>query len=264
MVKNIAIRSMSMWRKGVPYTTPGVGDRIHAVLFGQKYADAHMCDVVLHLTSDKYGKQAKKDTWAALSEMTRGKVKVKAWPVCGLSEPDWLEYLKNQGVEDPQTYYYKDHIDLQPLGPVKGIDLIDADEYLTESPKIEPIDCSSEIVLPQRYVTVQWDSADSSRQLSPLMLNKIENEYRIKGLDLVVVGGQAKSRHLRNSLKHVGFCMANSEGHVGIDSGMLHMASLYVAWNLIDIYNPIGNIKGKSSHHVYRMHKHGAKVNTYT
>jgi hypothetical protein len=261
MVKNIAIRSMSMWRKGMPYTTPGVGDRIHAVLFGQKYADAHMCDVVLHLTSDKYGKQAKKDTWAELSEMTHGRVTVKAWPVCGLSEPDWIAYLKTQGVEDAQTYYYKDWIDLQPLGPIKGMDLIDADEYMTESPGLEPIDCSGQFVLPQRYVTVQWDSADKSRQLSPIMLNKVENEYRMKGLDLVVVGGEARSKYLRTSLKHVGFCMAHSEGHVGIDSGMLHMASLYIPWNRIDIYNAFGNIQGKSSHHVYRFKKYGAKLN---
>ena len=263
MVKNIAIRSMSMWRKEIPYTTPGVGDRIHAVLFGQKYADAHECDVVLHLTSDKYGKQAKKDTWAALSEMTRGKVTVKAWPVCGLTEPDWIQYLEAQGVEEPQTYYYKDWVDLQPLGPVKGMDLIDADEYLTESPVLEPIDCSRQIKLPARYVTIQWDSADGSRQLSPILLNKIENKYRMKGLDLIVVGGEARKEHLRTSLQHVGFCMAHSEGHVGIDSGMLHMATLYTPWDKIDVYNPIGNIKGKSSHHVHRLQKYGASVNTY-
>ena len=263
MVKNIALRSMSMWRKGVPYTTPGVGDRIHAVLVAQKYADAHQCEVNLHLTSDKYGKQAKKDTWRQLSEMTGYRVKVTAWPVCGLSELDWIEYLRSKGIDDIQTYYYKDWVDLLPLGPIEGMDLIDADKYLVGSPGLEPVDCSQHIALPMKYVTVQWDSADQSRQLSPILKNKVENEYRMKGYDLVVVGGEARSQHLRTSLPHVGFCMAHSEGHVGIDSGMLHLASLYVPWNKLDIYNIIGNIQGKSSHHVYRFRKHGASLNTY-
>ena len=51
-MKHVAIPAMSV-RKHEPYTTPGLGDRIHSCLLGYQYARA--CDepVTLHLTQDK-------------------------------------------------------------------------------------------------------------------------------------------------------------------------------------------------------------------
>lgn len=247
-MKHIALRSMSIRNNANPYTTPGLGDRVHSVLMAYQYGKANNTPVTLHLTSDKYGKPHKKISWQELSEMTYGFVKFKVWDVCRLRESQWLHYLANNGI-DAEIYYYKDTMHMHRDETMEGIEI---SQYLKELPCLDPIDVSSDLNLPKRFVTVQWDSTDSARKPSPIIMNKLEQEA---GCDIVVVGGESKNQLLRDSLKHIGYAMSKAEYHLGVDSGMMHVAQLYKPWNKIHIWKP-----SFISHHFVRAQKNGAVI----
>jgi len=250
-MKHIALRSMSVRNNANPYTTPGLGDRAHSILMAYQYGKAHNTPVTIHLTSDKFGKQHKKVSWKELSEMTDGFVQYQDWPVCKLSEKEWLKYLKDQGI-DAEIYYYKDTMSMHKDEKEEGIEI---SQYLKELPCMDPIDCSSDLKLPNRFVTVQWDSTDTARKPSPIRTHKLEQDCRDNGLDIVVIGGQSKNPLLRDSLKHIGYAISKAQHHLGVDSGMTHLAQFYKPWNKIHIWKP-----SYISHHFVRAQKNGAII----
>jgi len=248
-VKHIALRSKSVRSGDKPYTTPGVGDRAHSVLLAYQYGAAHNTPVTLHLTSDKFGKRHKKDSWAELTKMVHGAVELKVWPVCNLPEEEWLAYLSEQGY-DAEIYYYKDNLKLHPNETVVPLEI---SQYLKTLPCLEPLPIK--LSLPKKFITVQWDTSPD-RAISPIKIAAVENAYRSKGYDIVTVGGQAKTVELRDSLVHIGFAMYHAKYHVGIDSGMMHIAQFYKNYDDIHIHN-----ERYKSHHLYRAVKNGSKLN---
>ena len=247
-MKHIALRSKSMRNKHNPYTTPGLGDRAHHVLFAYQYGKKHNTEVTLHLTHDKYGKQHKKTSWAELMEMVYNKVHIKVHPVANLEETIWLQYLSNNGF-DCESYHYTDTFGIHPHEEKLGID---ASKYLKELPCVDPL---VKVSLPEKYITVQWDSTDAARSIKQHQIEKIENSYREQGYEIIPVGGKAEPR-LKDSLKHIGAAIANAKYHVGVDSGMMHIAQFYKRYQDIHIHN-----YGFRSHHFYRMQMNGSKIN---
>ena len=248
-IKHIALRSKSVRDNSKPYTTPGVGDRAHSVLLAYQYSIAHNKPVMLHLTSDKYGKQIKKDSWAELLSMAWRQVMIRPWPVCNLPEDEWLKYLHDQGVS-AEIYYYKDNLKLHRDETVVPLEI---SQYLEQLPCIEPLDVP--LTLPEKYITVQWDTSPD-RAISPIKVMAIEEAYKSLGYEIVPVGGDAKIEELRTSLPHIGKAMAYAKYHVGIDSGMMHIAQFYKRYEDIHIHN-----NGFKSHHLYRAVRNGSKLN---
>ena len=195
--KNIALRSKSMRSGDRPYTTPGLGDRAHSVLMAYQYSRAHKVPVTLHLTSDKYGKPHKKVSWKELTEMVTG-VDIKVWDVCNLPEEDWLKYLKDKGYE-AEIYYYEDTFGMHPNEEKVPLEI---SQYLRELPELKP--AISNMWLPidgDKFVTMQWDSTDISRSMTPIQIEGVRRSYEDLGYEIVTVGGQAKVPDLKNSLK---------------------------------------------------------------
>jgi len=250
-MKHIALRSMSVRNNSNPYTTPGLGDRAHSVLMAYQYGKAHNTPVTLHLTSDKFGKPHKKVSWKELSEMTDGFVQYQDWPVCKLSEKEWLKYLKDKGV-DAEIYHYKDTMHMHQFEEADGIEI---SQYFKELPCMEPIDCSADLNLPEKFVTVQWDSTDAGRRPSPILAHKLEQDCKDAGYEIVVIGGQAKNDLLRDSLKHIGYAISKANHHLGVDSGMIHVAQFYKPWSKIHIWKP-----KFISHHFVRAKNNGAVI----
>lgn len=249
MVKHIALRSKSVRNNAKPYTTPGVGDRAHSVLIGYQYSVAHDVPVTLHLTSDKFGKQIKKDSWAELTKMAHGAVELKVWPVCNLPEEEWLAYLAKQGY-DAEIYYYKDNVKIHPHETVVPLEM---SQYIESLPCMEPLDVP--LTLPEKYITVQWDTSPD-RAISPITVMGIEEAYKSQGYQIVPVGGAAKIDELKYSLPHIGKAIAHAKYHVGIDSGMMHIAQFYKSYEDIHIHN-----YGFKSHHLIRAVRNGSKLN---
>jgi hypothetical protein len=240
-VKHLAVQARS-FRGNRPYTTPGLGDRIHTAILGWVYGQCTDEPVTLHLTDDKWkGGQFsnKPESWAEIiSLFPAGRLQVCHHLVSPRSEAEWIEYLKSCGY-DVEQYGY-------------GGAGFDISRYLRVIPflKAPPQD----IDLPERFITVQWDSNAKSRTIPAHKRAEVLERY---GCEAVIVGGEAKDDRLRWSLKHIAYAMSKAVHHVGADSAFFHLAQLYMPWWSIHLYTQA------PSHHSLRARDNGAPVNLH-
>jgi len=261
-MKHLAIRSLSM-RSPRTYTCPGFGDRVHSCILAYNYARAHNTQVTLHLTYDKWdlyrgakGDGKKKSWMDILSLFPKDIIFLRNWPIYGTSEEVWLDHLKQNGV-DAEIYHYADCSHQHPLETITNIDI---SQYLYTPVRLTAEDCSADIDLPEKFVTVQWDSSAQSRTFSGMMLEGIHDKYRNQGFEIVTVGGAAENPKLRgDTLKYVAHAMSKGTYHVGTESGYLQFAQLYHEYKDIHLYSKINS--GVVSHHLDRAIKNGC---TYT
>ena len=251
-LKHIALRSKSIRSGDRPYTTPGLGDRIQSVLLAYQYGKKHNTPVTLHLTDDKWSvaggvpSNKKKISWKEIiSLFPKNTVQVQPWPVENLPEDEWLKYLKQKRI-DAEIYYYKDTMHMHPNETVVPLEM---SQYLKEPIMLEP---TVNAWLPDKFITVQWDSTDAGRTLSSITREKIHSKY--EGT-VIYVGGEGTG-HFKDSLAHIGAAMVKAEYHVGSDSGMMHLAQLYKRFEDIHIYSPVN---GYTSHHLIRAINNGTK-----
>jgi len=254
---------MSVQGNGKPYTCPGLGDRVHTATLAYRYGHASADAVTIHLTADKMNRD-KPESWLAILGLFPSNVlTIRGHPVEGLSNRDWVAYLKANGFTDAECYYYAD---LYGMHPAEDVFPLDISRYIKESPRLEPgknLWADFQPMLPAgRYATVHWESGGDplrdQRRVTYEMQQRIEERYRAEGLELVTVGGEAEQPLLRSSLRHVGCAMAHAECHAGIDSGPMHLAALYLPFDRLHIYSA-----GARSHHVRRWVANGAKLNRY-
>ena len=85
-----------------------------------------------------------------------------------------------------------------------------------------------------------------------MLQQKIEDKYQGAVLH---VGGNGKGR-FKDSLAHIGHAMYYADFHVGCDSGMFHLATLYKKHEDIHLYSKVGGYK---SHHLVRAINNGSK-----
>ena len=252
-MKHIALRSKSVRSGDRPYTTPGLGDRVHSALIAYQYGKAHDSPVTIHITDDKWsvagGKpsEKKKKSWVEiLALFPTDTLYIEPHPVENLSEVDWIKYLKSEGY-NAYIYHYADTIHMHPNETRVGIEM---SQYIKELPQLKPIITNS--WLPDEFITAQWDSTDPRRTLSEKQREEIYKKYR---LPVIYVGGEGKGL-LKTSLAHIGFAIANAKFHIGSDSGMMHVAQLYKKYEDIHIYDTDDSYK---SHHLVRAINNGSK-----
>ncbi len=206
----------------------------------------------MHLTDDKWsvagGKKSdkKKLSWSEILKLfPKDSVQVQNWPIENISESHWLEYLKDHSVH-AEIYYYKDTIHMHPNETVVPLEM---SQYLKKPVMLKPI---VNTWLPDKFITVQWDSTDAGRTISPIVRERIHSKY--KGA-VIYVGGEGVG-NFKTSLAHIGAAMAKADYHVGSDSGMMHLAQLYKKFEDIHVYSPAN---GYISHHLVRAINNGTK-----
>ena len=256
-MKHIALRSKSVRAGDRPYTTPGLGDRVASLLHAYQYGRVHNTPVTVHLTDDKWsiagGKPSnmKKDSWREITALfPKDSVQVQPWPVDNLPEDEWLAYLKSMHI-DAEIYYYKDTLHMHPNETVVPLEM---SQYLRTPAMLKPT-VFPELSLPKKFITVQWDSTDPRRTLSPIVREGVHSKYEGQ---VVYVGGEGEGL-LKTSLAAIGYAMHEADYHVGCDSGFFHLAQLYKKFEDIHIYNIIG---GYLSHHQVRAVNNGSKTFT--
>ena len=134
------------------------------------------------------------------------------------------------------------------MHPNETVVPLEMSQYLKDPPLLNP---TVNVWLPDKFITVQWDSTDARRTLSPLLREGIHSKYQGT---VIYVGGEGEG-HFKTSLAHIGAAMAKADYHVGSDSGMFHLAQLYKKFENIHIY---GKVNGYKSHHLYRAISNGS------
>ena len=93
-MKHLALRSKSVRSGDRPYTTPGLGDRVHSAMIAYQYGKAHNSPVTIHLTDDK---------WSVAGGKISGKKK-KSWiEILSLFPSDTLYLMHPDSIYCPNA-----------------------------------------------------------------------------------------------------------------------------------------------------------------
>jgi hypothetical protein len=255
-VKHLALRARSVRNSKNPFTTTGLGDRIHSLTLAWSYHNVYNVPVTIHLTKSKQiGGQYdnKKQSWQEILDLfPKDTVQIAYHDYEPKDEKDWIQYLKDSKIH-AEIFWYKDH-----PGPHETPVKLDISQYLGKIPKLaaEPVDLN----LPERFITCQWDSTDRARTLKPHLREMVMDNYKRQGYEVVVVGGESPDKNLNWSLKHIAYAMSKADMHVGVDSAFMHMAFLYMPFSRVHLYN---EPNGFYSHHFRRAIDNGIKLNKY-
>ena len=109
-----------------------------------------------------------------------------------------------------------------------------------------------------KTITSQWDTTGERRKFTPNEITKILDSYRQEGYEIITVGGEAEQGLYRESLSAVAQLMSNSALHIGVDSGFLHLAQLFLPAERIHVYSKPQNFW---SHHLFRGIENGMILN---
>lgn len=255
-MKHLALRARSVRNSKNPFTTTGLGDRIHSLTLAWAYHNVYNVPVTIHLTKSKQiGGQFdnKKQSWQEILDLfPKDTVQIAYHDYEPKDEKDWIQYLKDSKIH-AEIFWYKDH-----PGPHETPVKLDISQYLGKIPKLkaDPVD----LILPERFVTTQWDSTDSARTLRPHLREMVMDNYKRQGYEVITVGGESPDKNLNWSLKHIAYAMSKADFHVGVDSAFMHMAFLYMPFSKVHLYN---EPNGFYSHHFRRAIDNGIKLNKY-
>jgi hypothetical protein len=252
-LSNLAVRVSSVNELNTPYTATGLGDRVHLLTIAWAYANATNSFVTMHISSNAMTAKKRESFEEIINLFPKGKIAIEIHPFQGTVEDEWLRYLSEKGIE-ANLFHYGDH-----LGRYEKRRGIDISVYLSDFPKISNRSESlSGFNLPMKFFTTQWDSTAATRTLSELAQVDILDKYREHGYEPVVLGGKSVQAPMRDSLTIASVALSEAEFHVGVDSGFMHLAFLYLDFSKIHLYiDP----NGYWSHHLFRAFDNGCILN---
>jgi hypothetical protein len=253
-VKHLAVRSMSVNSPNAPFTAPGLGDRIHLLTLAWCYSVATSLPVTLHVTKDKFEGRKEASFYEILELFPDEKIHIQMHEVSGISDTSWLDYLRERNI-DAELFSYNDH-----LGRYESRESLDISKYIVDIPFLQKPNVEKSLNLSHKYVTSQWDSNAPTRTLKKDIREKVLQNYRKLGYEIVTVGGESEREILRTSIKAIASVMARAEYHVGVNSGFMHLAFLYLPFEKIHIYN---EPTGYWEHHILRARDNGCKINNF-
>ena len=88
------------------------------------------------------------------------------------SNQDFANYVRSKGYYNAKEQIYKDHP--QRFEPTEGVDLTSCLQYF---PQLPAEDCSKELKLPEKFITVQFDSTSKKRSIKHHIRSRILSKY---------------------------------------------------------------------------------------
>ena len=166
-----------------------------------------------------------------------------------------LSVVKNEKVnvtnDIKDAQFLKDNLfsfgDVQVSSENKGEKIVsNSTLYFTISKQINVIpintnvNLQTNIDLPKKYVTAQWDAAQLYRRVDrwdSKRIDNIENWYKNKGYEVIRIGGEGDYGNLEDFIPII----SKAEYHIGADSGMAHVAKMLLPTQNIHLYINIRN-----------------------
>ena len=250
---NLAAPVASIHEKDLPYTAAGLGDRIHLLTVAWAYAAKMQCSVVMHISGNGVNELKLRSFQEILDLFPEGNIGIVFHDYVGTDNKTWIMYLRDKGI-NANTFYYGDY--LGRFGKKFGVDI---SPFLRDFPKIKIPQAKMQInELNKRYITVQWDSTAPTRTLPKQKQLLVLSKYQQQGFKIVTIGGESDNFELRTSLSAAAVAISRADLHVGVDSGFMHLAFLYLDFSRIHLYvDP----KGFWAHHLFRALKNGCICN---
>ena len=95
-----------------------------------------------------------------------------------------------------------------------------------------------DISLPDNFITTQWDAQQIYRRVDKYdkeRCNQIESFYEKMGYDVIRIGGEGKYKKLEDII----YVMSKAQLHVGVGSGMMHIAKFLMPPENIHYYHNV-------------------------
>lgn len=253
---NIAVNCLSRSTRK-PYKCPHLGDNIHLANLAYQVHKEKGEKVKLHFGVEK----TSENRWKHILQMfPEGSIDKQFYQRGHMDDDEWVKWLQESAaVKDPQIFAYRDP-ESGAVGVAHDIVVDDAMSKPALLPAIEH--CAEDYIKPEKYVVVQWDAQWIKRRLPEEQVSEIESYYKERGYKIVKVGGDADITCLRESLKHIGYAISNADYFVGLNSGMWHMAQLYLPYERISCWVQPQHVNAKDDH-VKRFIKWGGKFNEF-
>ena len=247
---HLAVPVESTRSRRTKYTAQGLGDRVHLLTLAYAISVKEKQPVTLHLTGEmSYG--YKYQSFLEILELFPSDLITLDFHKDNFnSNLEFSSYLRKIGY-NVTTFYYKDYPGWKELA--LGID---ASSYLSSLPLLKTPNPNLE----KPYVTSQWDSSGKARRLSALDIQSIKMKYLKLGYEIITIGGEAELVDNRQSLKEIATLISGATFHIGVDSGFMHLAQLYLPTSNIHVY---ASPKNFWSHHLFRGIKNGMQLNVY-
>jgi hypothetical protein len=206
--------------------------------------------VKLHLSGDKLNPRKRASFEEILELFPSPNFELGFHEELPKSNIQFQSYLKSMGI-DALPYFYQDHPGWREVR--SGIEI---STVLRKIPLITAPTPEKE----SKIITSQWDTTGSRRKFSSSETLKILDRYRREGYEIITVGGEAEEDRYRESLSAVAQLMSKSAFHIGVDSGFMHLAQLFLPADRIHVYSKPQNFW---SHHLFRGIENGMILNKY-
>lgn len=230
------------------YTAQGLGDRVHLITLGWVLSHNLKDTVRLHLAQDHWSGKKRESFLEILELFPTRDIELIFHEYSAQDNQDFRRYLLSMDIT-PQDFFYDDFPGWNELKV--GINV---SKYLYAIPLLQP-PIESGV---SSYITCQWDSTGSQRNISEDAITEIVNAYKRDGYSVITVGGSALEPKYRDSLSSIAELISGAELHIGVDSGFMHLAQLYLPPERIHVYSKLGRYW---SHHLFRGLKNGMILN---
>jgi hypothetical protein len=251
-MKHLRVPGMSTNSTNNLFTAPGLGDRVHLLSIGYLYSLEIQDLVSLHFTGAQ-GQNRNRDSFMEILELfPEQRLNLVFHDFIPRDEKDWSEFFAKAEIDAP-SFHYGDH-----PGRFEKLYGIDASKLLLKLPCLgtdEDLNLQG-----QKYITAQWDSTAPSRKIPESVRLIIEESYKNLGYGVVIIGGEADSPALKSDLMCISEVLKGASLHVGVDSGFMHLARLYLPPSRLEFYN---GPHGYWSHHALRLRDIGVQVNRF-
>lgn len=265
---HLATRAGSV-RRPMPFTCPGLGDMLHQCRVGYSYHKKMNDAVTLHMTENKCNRD-KPEKWKNIMKLfPKDSINLRFHSIDTYNEKEWITYLREkQGLNTVKTFYYGKHLggplEIENIKNIKE-HCVDADSFLYY-PQLQSIDYSDKIELPENFITMQGVSGGNcARSINEGHIEKLKEIYKAQGYQIVMLGAGNANPLLEGpeSIPYIGYILSKAKLHIGIDSGFLHFAELYLKPEQIHLYAKRRPEYWKNimnpTHHVYRSVASGVR-----
>ncbi len=235
------------------YTAPGLGDRVTCLWGLYQYGRKERAGIPLtvHLNKNHWisndSNVDKPSSWQEIRDLFP---RIYAWknqkgdsirlryhedmPI--QNDYNTLKWLREKKDINASMYYYDN--------PDAKINITD---YFKDKVLIDPPKCDH-IKLPEKFITMQFDGS-AQRRPSDAVVERLRLYYINNGYKIIDIGKNM-------TLAEIGYYLHYADYHVGMESGMFHMAQLYKKHSQIHLYTASG-----ATDHSVRAKKNGSPLN---
>ena len=255
-MKNLVLRSYNSRKAHKKFTNAGFGDQMHSIFCAFSIAMKDKVKINLHLDKNHCNRN-KLENYRDILTILPANIQLITHDKTFKSNKKFLQYVEEKGYANPMMWFYEP----RPADKFDPKYWFNIHPYLNfmfkyYDPKILMThNIRENITAKKKFVTYQFDTTSAKRQTK--FKKQILQNYKKKGYELISLEETA-SKHWKNRTKMQMKYLSQSDFHLGVDSGLMHMAVYFLPLPRIKMFAPENT---KMSIHLRNLINNGVTVN---